>query len=83
MGSAAGVTSDPTSTPNGYFLGTNVFEWEYEGDNGEWGMFVFPTPLQVTTAPTGGGTYRIDTLIAQPAWASVKTGFATTAKSCS
>ena len=74
---------DPTSTPNGYFLGTNVFEWEYEGDNGEWGMFVFPTPLQFTTAPTGGGTYRIDTLIAQPAWASVKTGFATTAKSCS
>ena len=75
---------DPTSTTNGYFLGSNVFEFEYEGANGRWGMFTFPSPLNFTPGTTtSGATYRIDTLSPQPAWTSVKTGFAATAKSCS
>ncbi len=76
--------SDPTSTPNGYFLGSNVFEFEYEGANGRWGMFTFPTPLSFTTGTTtSGATYRVDVLSAQPAWASVSAGFAYTTKTCS
>jgi hypothetical protein len=75
---------DPTSTTSGYFIGSNIFEFEYEGDNGQWGMWVFPDPVAFTTGTTGSGAvYRIDTLNAQPAWASVLTGFQTTAKSCS
>lgn len=75
---------DPASTPQGYFIGSNVFEFEYEGDNGQWGMWTFPSPVAFTTGTTSSGaTYRIDTLNAQPAWASVLTGFQATAKSCS
>ena len=75
---------DATSTPSGYFIGSNVFEFEYEGTNGQWGMWIFPTPVAFTTGQTTSGqTYRIDTLNAQPAWASVLTGFQATAKSCS
>jgi hypothetical protein len=36
-----------------------------------------------TATTTTGATYRIDKLDAQPAWASVLTGFQSTAKSCS
>ncbi len=76
--------ADPTSTPNGYFLGSNVFEFEYEGANGRWGMFTFPTPLNYTTATTTtGASYRVDVLSAQPAWTSVQQGFAYTTKTCS
>ncbi|MFO1323992.1 MAG: hypothetical protein U1F15_07985 [Burkholderiales bacterium] len=75
---------DPTSTKNGYFIGSNVFEWEYEGSNGQWGMLTFPSPPVFTTGQTTTNlTYRIDTLNPQPAWASVLTGFQTTTKSCS
>jgi len=75
---------DPTSTPQGYFIGTNVFEFEYEGDNGEWGMKVFPNPPVFTTGTTTSGqSYRVDTLNPQPAWNSVLTGFQATAKVCS
>jgi hypothetical protein len=75
---------DASSTTNGYFIGSNVFEFEYEGANGRWGMFTFPVPPVYTNGTTGGGqTYRIDTLNAQPAWTSVQTGFAATTKSCS
>jgi hypothetical protein len=75
---------DASSTTNGYFIGSNVFEFEYEGANGRWGMFTFPSPLAYTQGTTGGGqTYRIDKLNAQPAWTSVQTGFAATAKVCS
>jgi hypothetical protein len=74
---------DPASTPQGYFLGSSVFEFEYEGSNGHWGMWTFPDPVVFTTATTTtGATYRIDKLDAQPAWASVLTGFQATAKSC-
>jgi hypothetical protein len=75
---------DATSTTNGYFIGSNIFEFEYEGANGRWGMLTFPTPVVFTTGTTtSGAQYRIDTLNAQPAWASVLTGFQTTTKSCS
>lgn len=75
---------DASSTPQGYFIGSNVFEFEYEGDNGQWGMWTFPSPVAFTTGTTtSGATYRIDTLNAQPAWTSVLTGFQTTTKSCS
>jgi hypothetical protein len=75
---------DASSTTNGYFIGSNVFEFEYEGANGRWGMFTFPVPPVHTNGTTGGGqTYRIDTLNAQPAWASVQTGFAATTRTCS
>ncbi|MEO8752991.1 MAG: hypothetical protein ABI624_09960 [Casimicrobiaceae bacterium] len=67
-----------------YFLGSNIFEFEYEGSNGHWGMFTFPTPASYTTGTTtSGASYRVDKLNAQPAWNSVLTGFQTTAKSCS
>lgn len=76
--------TDPTSTTNGYFLGSNVFEFEYEGDNGHWGMFTFPTPVSYTPATTTtGASYRVDVLNAQPAWTSVKQGFEYTTKTCS
>lgn len=72
---------DATSTPQGYFLGSNIFEFEYEGVNGRWGMFVFPSPLVYTTGTTTGGqSYRVDTLNAQLAWASVASGFQATSK---
>ncbi len=75
---------DATSTPQGYFIGSNVFEFEYEGANGRWGMWTFPSTLAFTSGTTSSGaTYRIDTLNAQPAWASVLTGFQATTKSCS
>jgi hypothetical protein len=76
--------ADASSTPQGYFLGATVFEFSNEDQNGQWGMFVFPDPLQYTTAQTtAGASYRVDTLNQQPAWASVPTGFAATAKDCS
>jgi len=75
---------DASSTPQGYFIGSNVFEFEYEGSNGRWGMWTFPDPVSFTTGTTtSGASYRIDVLDAQPAWASVLTGFQATAKSCS
>ena len=74
---------DASSTPQGYFLGTTIFEFTNEDANGHWGMFVFPTPVNFTTATTtGGATYRVDQLSAQPAWANVATGFQATAKAC-
>lgn len=74
---------DATSTTNGYFLGSNIFEFEYEGVNGRWGMFVFPSPPTFTTGTTTGTqSYRVDTLNAQPAWASVLTGYQATTKTC-
>ena len=72
---------DASSTTQGYFLGSNIFEFEYEGANGHWGMFVFSTPDNFTMgATTGGQAYRKDQLTAQPAWTSVATGFGTTSK---
>ena len=72
-----------TSTPQGYFLGTTIFEFLNEDANGRWGMQVFATPASFTPATTtGGATYRVDQLSAQPAWANVATGFKATAKTC-
>ncbi len=69
------------STPQGYFLGSTVFEFEYEGVNGHWGMWTFPSPLSYTTgSTTSGQTYRIDNLTSQLAWTSVSTGYSTTSK---
>jgi len=74
---------DATSTPQGYFLGTTIFEFLNEDANGRWGMQVFATPASFTPATTtGGATYRVDQLSAQPAWANVVTGFMATAKTC-
>ncbi len=74
---------DATSTTQGYFLGTTIFEFTNEDANGRWGMFVFPTPVSFTTATTtGGATYRVDQLSAQPGWANVATGFLATTKAC-
>jgi len=71
--------ANATLTTNGYFLGSNIFEFEYEYVNGHWGMFTFassPAPVQHLT--TSGQTYLVDTMTAQLAWASVQSGFATT-----
>jgi hypothetical protein len=74
---------DATSTPQGYFLGTTIFEFLNEDANGRWGMQVFASPASFALATTtGGATYRVDQLSAQPAWANVATGFKATAKTC-
>ena len=75
--------SDSTSTTNGYFLGTTIFEFTNEDANGRWGMYVFATPSSFQTAmTTQNQPYRVDQITAQPAWADVKTGFDATAKTC-
>ena len=74
---------DATSTPQGYFLGSVIFEYSYEARNGNWGMFFFTNPLNFTNHTTGGGgTYRVDSLNEQPAWKAVTDGYKETALTC-
>lgn len=80
---------DASKTPNGYFFGTNIFEFSYTGTDGDWGMFVFTAPdppfagakyetRKTKSKKEKGIEYRMDTLVPQPVWNSVKTGFQVT-----
>lgn len=70
------------STPQGYFFGSNIFEFPRIAIQGDWGLFVFkPNSFQIRKT-TGNQEYRMDELSQQPVWNSVITGFQATQLQC-
>lgn len=72
-----------SASPGGYFLGESMFEFSQEDKNGWWGVNAFTEPPQFTTgSTTTGQPYRVDTLVQEPTWDSIRIGMHALVETC-